>query len=528
VPTRIIEPRYITLPGGQIRLWRTGSGPDLVALSGLTLAASVSARLLAEALPERRITVIELPGIGGSSEHEARDLGAIAAALDATLDACAIESFTLAAFDLAAAVATPLTARRRAVDRTLLFGADAASAWAARALAPPDIRPRQDGTHLTALWAFIRDCHLLQPDDPTQPAPTGEPLPDADDLDATVTAAAMRPERYAALWSACAAAIGDADGKRIALAEARDALSGSGLPAGTSTLPATEPRPAGQVWHQYVETARGRMHLRRAGGPSGRPTLVIPTGGGSSAQFEPVVTGLAQGGDRQVFAVDYLGNGLSDKPVRDVTIGTLAEDMAALLDALGFEEVDVWGSHTGALVGLELAVLHPARVRRAVLEGPVFISPDFQSDILSHYFPPIRPDKWGMHIQQIWNWRRDMFMYWPWYRVAREAARQLGVPRSEELHKYAIGILESGSTYDLAYRSAFTYDTAARLPLLKRPALVCAGPNDMLVSGLKDAERLAVPGVEVRLTPTTIWWPDPDPKLAAETLALYRAYLDAA
>jgi pimeloyl-ACP methyl ester carboxylesterase len=529
LPTSTIAPCYVTLPGGQIRLWRTGSGPDLVGLAGLTLAASVSARRLAEALPDRRITVIELPGIGGSAEHEAGDLGSIASALDQTLEACGIEAFSLAAFDLAGAMATTLCATsRRTVDRTLLFGADAASAWAARGLAPPDIRPRQDGTHLTSLFAFIRDCHLLKPDDPTQPATSGDPLPDPDELDATVTAAARRPERYAALWAACAQAIGPAPGERVSLAEARNALAGSGLRPGSSALPRTVPRPDSGLWHHYVETARGRMHLRRAGGLSGRPTLVIPTGGGSSAQFAPVVTGLAQGGGRQTFAVDYLGNGLSDKPVRDVTIGTLADDMAALLDALGFDEVDVWGSHTGALVGLELAVRHPERVRRAVLEGPVFISPDFQSDILSHYFPPIRPDKWGLHIQAIWNWRRDMFMYWPWYKVARETARQLGVPSAVELHRYAIGILESGPTYDLAYRSAFTYDTAARLPLLRRPALVCAGPNDMLVSGLKDAERLAVPGVEVRLTPTTVWWPDPDPKLAAETLALYRVYLDAA
>ena len=69
--------------------------------------------------------------------------------------------------------------------------------------------------------------------------------------------------------------------------------------------------------------------------------------------------------------------------------------MAAIIDALGFEEIDIWGSHTGSLVGLELAVLYPQRVRRAVLEGPVFISPDFQTDLLDKYFPPIRRTSGG-------------------------------------------------------------------------------------------------------------------------------------
>jgi pimeloyl-ACP methyl ester carboxylesterase len=418
--------------------------------------------------------------------------------------------------------------RKRCGDRvaaSFLVGVKDAAAWAARGRSPADLTPRQDGTQLTAMWAFIRDCHLLKADDSTQPATGGEPIPEPDDLDATVTAAAVRPERFSKLWSACAAAIGQAEGRHVALTELAAALERVAVASSDRPMAPTEALPGDALWHQYVDTQRGRMHLRRAGGGSGRPVLVIPTGGGSSAQFEPVVVGLSEEGARPAIAVDYLGNGLSDKPRREVTVATLAEDMAALIEALGFDSVDVWGSHTGSLVGIELAVQRPDLVNRAVLEGPVFVSPDFQSDLLARYFPPFRPDKWGLHLQSIWNWRRDMFMFWPWYRDERAAARQLGVPSAEELHKYTIGILESGSTYDLAYRSAFSYDTAARLPLLKKPALVCAGPNDMLVNGVEESGRLAVPGVETMLTPTTVWWPDPDPELAAETLAIYRRYL---
>ena len=81
------------------------------------------------------------------------------------------------------------------------------------------------------------------------------------------------------------------------------------------------------------------------------------------------------------------------------------------------------------------------------------------------------------------------------------------MPRAEELHLYAVGILESGSTYDKAYRSAFTYDTASRLPHLRCPALICAGPNDMLVNGVEESRRFNLPNVETILTPTTVWWP---------------------
>ena len=48
------------------------------------------------------------------------------------------------------------------------------------------------------------------------------------------------------------------------------------------------------------------------------------------------------------------------------------------------------------------------------------------------------------------------------------------MPGAADLQAYATGILESGSTYDGAYRAAFDYDSRARLPHLTRPALLGA------------------------------------------------------
>ena len=517
------QPHYLTVAGGQIRIWRCGEGPDVAVLHGLALGAQATTARIAAACPGWRVTVLEMPGVGGSAGLATADLAAAASRLDAALDACVAADAPLVACDLALAIAANLRPRP-----VLALAADAASAWADRDWRLPSLTPRQDGTHLTALWAHLRDAHLFTPDDPTQPAPTGDPLPTPEELDTTVTAAVVDPVAYERLWSACieavrSGALQQIEASRVVGVDALGAaLAGLPKPSRPPALPATAALPDGAIWNHYVETSRGRMHLRRSGG-EGRPLLIIPTGGGSSAQFAPVVTGLARG--RQTFSVDYLGNGLSDKPDRPVEIGDLADDMVALIEALGFPQVDVWGSHTGALVGLELAVRRPDLVGRAVLEGPVFISSEFQQDLLARYFPPIVPDPWGLHLQFAWNWRRDMFLYWPWYRVERAAARQLGLPSAEQLNLYTVGILESGPTYDRAYRSAFTYDTRSRMPLLRTPTLICAGPNDMLIDGLKEAEALAVPCVEVRVTPTTVWWPDPDPASAAATMAEYDAFL---
>jgi len=519
-------PHYITTTAGQIRLWQAGSGGDLVVLPGLISSAEEIATRLSTLCSGWRVIVPELPGIGGSANIGPSTPDEMATTLAEALSWLGDGPVVVAGLDLTDILAARLAEKMGVkVSEVFAINGTRAHGWRKTGIATPDLEPQQDGTHLQALWSFIRDRHLLIPDDPTQPATSGEALPEPEALAATVTAAAVRPDRYAALWMLC---LCDKNGP-VEAAETPNDLAdflGAALQASTGkNPPSATPTAEGTIWFDYVETDRGRMHLRRSGSGE-NPVLVIPTGGGSSSQFAPVVTGLAP--TRGAFSVDFIGNGLSDKWTEQPTIESLAADMLALITAMDIKKLDVWGSHTGSLVALELAILAPERIGRIVMEGPVFISPDFQADLLGNYFPPIRPDKWGLHLPLVWNWRRDMFMYWPWYRVDRQAARQLGVPSSWELHRYAIGILESGQTYDGAYRSAFAYDIRSRLPLLSCPALICAGPNDMLKNGVEESRDYVPDGlVEFRETPTTVWWPDPDPVLAERTMDIYRTFLAA-
>lgn len=530
------RPHYVTTPGGQVRLWLAGQGATLIALPGLIRSAETVARELARTFPGWRVVAVELPGIGYSAGAGIAGIKDMAARIADALSWLGDAPCALLAHDLAAPLAEALCARAGEgeggpnVVAAFTLGRDTALGWKSAGIAPPDIAPRQDGTHLPALWAFLRDRHLLVPDDPGLPLAEGPPVPPVDELSATFVSAARDPGGFATGWQLCIAALSPG-GAQVQVAQD---LTGVGdlpgalpdLPDCRAAPPPTHPMPGRAPWNDYAETARGRLHLRRAGA-QGTPLLVIPSGGGSSEQFAPVVAGLADG--RRVFAVDYPGNGLSDPPRGPVSIASLARDMVALLDAMEIETTDIWGSHTGALVALEIALIAPGRVGRLVMEGPVFIDPGFQDDILSNYFIDFSPDIWGRHLLSVWNWRRDMFMYWPWYRVERAAARQLGVPGAGQIHMYALGILESGDTYDRAYRSAFSYDTHARLPGLTRPALVCAGPNDQLKNAVEEAPRTGpadlVSAVE---TPTTVWWPDPDPAEAEETLAIYDRFLHGA
>jgi pimeloyl-ACP methyl ester carboxylesterase len=103
---------------------------------------------------------------------------------------------------------------------------------------------------------------------------------------------------------------------------------------------------------------------------SGEPLLLLHGGLGSIDMFGGnVLPALAK--TRQVIAVDLHGHGrttFGDRPIDLIDIGN---DLAFVLDRLGFKQVDVAGYSFGGGAGLRLAIQHPAVVRRlAIISAP--------------------------------------------------------------------------------------------------------------------------------------------------------------
>ena len=95
----------------------------------------------------------------------------------------------------------------------------------------------------------------------------------------------------------------------------------------------------------------------------GPPLLLLNGGMMSMAAWEPVARRLAR--RRRVIRCDFRGQLLSPGEPRASMEGH-ADDVAALLDALGETRVDVVAASFGAYVGLLLAARHPERVASLV------------------------------------------------------------------------------------------------------------------------------------------------------------------
>jgi len=75
--------------------------------------------------------------------------------------------------------------------------------------------------------------------------------------------------------------------------------------------------------------------------------------------------------DFEVIAVDQRGVGLSDKPQDGYDTGMQANDMVALMRALGHERFAMYGTDTGMPIAYAVAADHPDRLKRLVVSEAV-------------------------------------------------------------------------------------------------------------------------------------------------------------
>jgi 2-hydroxy-6-oxonona-2,4-dienedioate hydrolase len=72
----------------------------------------------------------------------------------------------------------------------------------------------------------------------------------------------------------------------------------------------------------------------------------------------------------RVFVPDPPGFGKSEKPPRTLDVAGLSDSLAAWMGEGGLDRAALVGNPFGCQIIVELAVRHPERVERAVLQGP--------------------------------------------------------------------------------------------------------------------------------------------------------------
>jgi pimeloyl-ACP methyl ester carboxylesterase len=113
---------------------------------------------------------------------------------------------------------------------------------------------------------------------------------------------------------------------------------------------------------------------------AGEPLLLLHGGLGSTGMFGAVLPLLAE--SRQVIAVDLHGHGRTELGERPIRLPDIGDDLALVLEELGYDQVEVMGYSFGGGAALRLAVQHPERVRRLVVVSAGYARDGYHPEML--------------------------------------------------------------------------------------------------------------------------------------------------
>jgi len=246
--------------------------------------------------------------------------------------------------------------------------------------------------------------------------------------------------------------------------------------------PASPPAQAleGRLWSEMVSIPGGQLRVYRNTDADGVTVVVQHDAAGSGR----TVQGLAESliGSYPVLAVELPGHGDSDNTIGegDVSVADYRDALLQALDVLGLDAVTGYGVWGGGSVLLDLAIAHPARLRRLVVTGLIDHTPEEQQDLLENYTPEIKPVWHGGHLLEAWHMMRDQGVYFPWY--SRKAATQLkGEPYldAEMVHRRVVEVLRAPVMWRKAYHAHFRYRAGQRLADASIPVLLATAEWDV-------------------------------------------------
>ena len=216
-----------------------------------------------------------------------------------------------------------------------------------------------------------------------------------------------------------------------------------------------------------IEIATGpTLHYVRRG--SGEPMLLIQGMSGNHLSWgEPFLSELE--GEFDLVAYDHRGVGHSSAVTDPFTMAELADDAAALLDALDLPSAHVAGLSLGSTVAQELCLRHPDRVRSAQLHGTWGRSDEWFRRMIETLEEPVRRGDMAAFIRYALMWiTSPTFLEEQRETVAAMEAEFLRAPPHP---RGVLGHIHADKTHD----------ALARLSRIRCPVLVTSGERDIQV-----------------------------------------------
>ncbi len=226
------------------------------------------------------------------------------------------------------------------------------------------------------------------------------------------------------------------------------------------------------------------------------PAVILVQGLGLSSRFwfdVPDILASDPARPRYVLALDNRGTGKSDKPGGVWTMGTMADDVVAVLDHAGVDAAFVVGISMGGMIAQHVALRHPSRVRGLVLiattSGFLLGALPEMRALARLLSIPLGGPRAAKNLGRLllpeskWPRAREIFRDWP------------SAMRDDPT---------SAATFAAHCFAASTHLVTRHLRKIRCPAVIVAGSHDALIP-LRNAQVLAreIPDAVLEVIPDT-------------------------
>ncbi|HIP72106.1 MAG TPA: alpha/beta fold hydrolase [Anaerolineae bacterium] len=181
----------------------------------------------------------------------------------------------------------------------------------------------------------------------------------------------------------------------------------------------------------------------------------------------------------QVILVDARGHGRSDKPPGPYSVPMFTADIVGLLDGLGVTAVHVVGLSMGGMIGFQMAVDYPERVKSLTIinSGP---------ELAAHTFK-----------ERLFIWQRKLLLNTLSMEKIGNAIGGRLFPEPEQAEYKDMFVAEFVKNDKAAYKAAtnalFGWSVRDRIGQIQCPALVLASDQDYTPVAAKEAYVAEIP-----------------------------------
>jgi pimeloyl-ACP methyl ester carboxylesterase len=241
---------------------------------------------------------------------------------------------------------------------------------------------------------------------------------------------------------------------------------------------------------KYINTKSLRFHYREAG--TGAVVVLLHPSPRSGKMFEALGQILAP--YCRVIIPDLPGFGASEGiPTEIKTLYDVVPYFDEFFEALSLDQFSLYGSATGAQLGIAYALRYPQKVQHLLLDNCAHFSEEEYQSIVSQYFIDITPKADGSHLSVLWQHVTASMEFFPWYDPREENRIASQLPPPEVLTETVKDYLIAGPRYHEMYRAAFLHERAKNVQALQVQTTLFRWEGSILLRWIDDLLKYPMP-----------------------------------